>query len=78
MIAYYITKLNVNSFILNLKDAEKCNNTLVTSVTNQPDTRGSLRDTLGDGYVSYTVADPVHTSKNVSCLTVLQGSSTLK
>ena len=33
MIAYYITKLNVYSFILNLKDAENCNNTLVASVT---------------------------------------------
>ena len=33
MIAYYITKLNVYSFILNLKDAENSNNTLVTSVT---------------------------------------------
>ena len=73
MIAYYSTKLNVYSFILNLKDAENCNNTLVTSVTlfalfKQPDTRGSLRDTTGDGYVSYTVADAVHTSKNVSIL----------
>ena len=34
MIAYYITKLNVYSFVLNLKDTEEnCNNTLVTSVT---------------------------------------------
>ena len=32
MIAYYITKLNIYSFILNLKDVENYNNTLVTSV----------------------------------------------
>ena len=31
-------------------------------------TRGCLRDTTGGVYVSYTVADVVHTSKNMSIL----------
>ena len=49
-----------------MKDAENCNNTLVISFFylhffKLSDTRGCLRDTTGDGYVSYTVADVVHT-----------------
>ena len=73
MIAYYITKLNVYSFILNMKDAENCNNTILISFFYLPffklsDTRDCLRDTTGDGYVSYTVADVVHTSNSVSIL----------
>ena len=54
MIAY-ITKLNVYSFILNMKDSENYN-TLVTSVFHShffklPDTRRSLRDTTGDSII---------------------------